>query len=170
MRLRAFVAKIRQNGRLQVLPSAIRQILLSLILHTPPPRPHVLLFSPSFFKCFKLSYTCFTNSSAPTSSLFSFLHPSVLVALSLSLSFPLLQPVKKCVLQQSSPAAADCLYMGTSYLMRQVGGGELQLISLPGSLSWLILSSLFIVCVSVRVFCLCACAFACMCMYVCLRP
>lgn len=88
---------------------------------------------------------------------------------SFSLSCPLLQPVKKSVLQQSSPAAADCLYMATSYLMRQVGGGGMQLISLPRSLSWLILSILFIVCMCV---CLCVCmreregesVSACMCM------
>ncbi len=72
---------------------------------------------------------------------------------------------EKSVLQQSSPAAADCLYMATSYLVRQVGCGEMQLIPLPRSLSWLILSILFIVCMSV---CMSLCArereSACMCM------
>ena len=68
----------------------------------------------------------------------------------LPLPLPITSAGEKSVLQQSSPAAADCLYMATSYSVRQVGGGGMQLISFPRSLSWLILSHLFIVCMCAR--------------------
>ena len=122
------MAEIRQNGRLQVLPSAIRIALLplsSLTLFRSPPLCPLMPSLPLSLSLFFFSLSC-TCTQGFTNTFLLSLTPCLVFSLFQFFCFPFFCPLlsagEKSVLQQSSPAAADCLYMATSYLVRQVGG------------------------------------------------